>query len=239
MGDVVNVVGTSACIMALSEKATLIPGVSGVVHGSIHPRLFGIEAGLAAVGDLFDAIARRANTTVKDLAEQIGDYRAGQTGLLRLAWDNGDRCVLAEPRLRGMTLGWRLNHTAADELFAAIEGTAFHTRIILERMQTHGTPVHRVINAGGIPQRNEVLNQVYASALRKPILVPNKETTSLGSAIFAFKAIGAFQSIEEAQDVLTPDFRRVEPISKDVEIYEQLFERFKEVYFSKGKHLDG
>src|SRR5271165_6872640 len=61
IGDVVNVIGTSTCIMALSDVPRLIPGVSGVVQGSIHPDKVGIEAGLSAVGDLFDAIARRAS----------------------------------------------------------------------------------------------------------------------------------------------------------------------------------
>ena len=89
---------------------------------------------------------------MSSLAEGFGDYRVGQTGLLRLTWDNGDRTVLANPELSGVTLGWKLTHTAADELFAAIEGTAFHTRVIMERMEEHGVPVRRVINAGGIPQ---------------------------------------------------------------------------------------
>ena len=72
---------------------------------------------------------------------------------MRLTWDNGDRTVLVNPELGGVTLGWRLTHTAQDELFAAIEGTAFHTRVILERMEEHGVPVRRVINGGGIPQQ--------------------------------------------------------------------------------------
>jgi L-ribulokinase len=234
LGDLVNVVGTSTCMMALSEQARLIPGVSGVVRGSIHPRLFGIEAGLSAVGDLFEAIARRANSTVTELAEHIQGHRAGQTGLIRVAWDNGDRSVLANPKLRGMTLGWRLNHTAADELFAAIEGTAFHTRVILERLQEYGVPIDRVVNAGGIPPRNDVLNRVYASVFNKPILVPAEPTTSLGSAIFALLAAGAFDSVEAAQDALSPRYRVIEPDPDDVRVYEDLFGEFREIYFSRG-----
>ena len=132
----------------------------------------GIEAGLSATGDIFDAIARRAGTTVAALSQGLEAYRAGQTGLLRLTWDNGDRTVLVNPELGGVTLGWNLTHTAQDELFAAIEGTAFHTRVILERMEEHGVPIRRVINGGGIPQKNEVLNRVYANVLNKPVLVP-------------------------------------------------------------------
>src|ERR1700758_3125319 len=114
-----------------------------------------------------------------------------------MSWDNGDRTVLVNPELSGVTLGWRLTHTAQDELFAAIEGTALHTRVILARMEEHGVPVRRIVNGGGIPQKNAALNQVYANVRGKPILVPNGDATSLGSAIFAFLAAGAFKSIEE------------------------------------------
>ena len=148
-----NVVGTSTCIIAVAEHVKLIPGVCGVVHGSAHPKMAGIEAGLSATGDIFDAIARRAGTNVETLSRGLEKYRAGQTGLLRMTWDNGDRTVLVNPELGGITLGWNLLHTAADELFAAIEGTAFHTRVILERMEQHGVPIDRVINGGGIPAK--------------------------------------------------------------------------------------
>jgi L-ribulokinase len=235
LGDVVNVIGTSTCVMALSTTPRLIPGVAGVVHGSIHPDLVGIEAGLSATGDLFDAIARRSNTPLAALAAAIEGHRAGQTGLLRLAWDNGDRCVLANPQLRGITVGWQLNHTAADELFAAIEGTGFHTRIIFERMREHGVPIDRVIHCGGIPQRNATLNRIYASILGKPILVPTTDTTSLGAAIFAFLAAGAFRTVEEAQAALAPTYRAIEPVREDVSVYEDLCGRFRELYFMLGR----
>ncbi len=235
MGDVVNVIGTSTCIMALSDQARLIPGVSGIVQGSIHPGKLGIEAGLSAVGDLFDAIAARAKTPIGDLMHAVKDHRAGQTGMLRFVWDNGDRSVLVDPTLRGITMGWRLNHTAADELFAAIEGTAFHTRIILDRLQEYGVPIERVVHGGGIPQRNDTLNQVYADVLNKPILVPDKDTTSLGSAIFAFLAAGTFKSVEEAQSAFSPGYRIIEPRSESVRIYGEIFPKFRELYFALGR----
>lgn len=234
-GDVVNVIGTSTCVMALADAPRLIPGVSGLVQGSIHPCKVGIEAGLSAVGDLFDAIARRASHSVAELAEHIKDYRAGQTGLVRIAWDNGDRSVLSNPKLKGVTLGWRLNHTAADELFAAIEGTAFHTRIILDRLQEYGVPIERVIHGGGIPQRNQTLNRVYANVLNKPVLVPAKDTTGCGSAIFALLAAGTFKSIEEAQDALSPGYHMIEPDPEEVRVYDDLFAQFHELYFTLAK----
>jgi len=50
-GDVVNVIGTSTCIIAMASNLELVPGVCGVVPGSVDPALTGIEAGLSAVGD--------------------------------------------------------------------------------------------------------------------------------------------------------------------------------------------
>ncbi len=195
----------------MEDKPSLIPGMCGVVPGSVHPDFVGVEAGLSATGDIFEAIARRAGTTVKELAVGLDQYKPGQTALLRLSWDNGDRTVLVNAALGGVTLGWNLIHTAQDELFAAIEGTAFHTRIILDRMAEGGVPIERVINAGGIPQHNAVLNQVYADVLNKPVLVPDGIPTSLGSGIFALLATGTFPSIEAAQKRHVPPSPHLHP----------------------------
>ncbi|MGH9406144.1 MAG: ribulokinase [Terriglobia bacterium] len=234
LGDVVNVIGTSTCIIGLSERPALVPGVCGVVPGSVLPAYTGIEAGLSAVGDLFDGIARRAGSDLAALAKKLESYRAAQTGLMRMTWDNGDRTVLVNPNLGGVTLGWNLMHTAQDELFAAIEGTALHTRIILERMEESGAPVKRIINGGGIPRKNEVLNRIYANALNKPVLVPSGDVTSLGSAIFAFLISGCYTSVEEAQDALCPAFRTLLPDPLEAAAYDRLYPLYRDLYFSLG-----
>jgi L-ribulokinase len=234
-GDVVNVLGTSTCIIAYVKQAQLIPGVCGVVQGSVHPQFTGVEAGLSATGDIFSAIARRANTTVDVLGKGLERYRAGQTGLLRMTWDNGDRTVLVNPNLRGMTIGWNLQHTAQDELFAAIEGTAFHTRVILDRMTEYGAPTRRVINGGGIPQNNPVLNQVYANVLGRPVLVPSSKVTGMGSAIFAFLAAGAFRSIDEAQQHVCPEHTSFTPDPAQQKVYNEIFPLYRDLYFAFGK----
>ena len=171
---------------------------------------------------------------VNRLSAGLEKYRAGQTGLLRMTWDNGDRTVLVNPNLRGITLGWNLQSTAQDELFAAIEGTAFHTRVILDRMAAHGVDIKRVINAGGIPQKNNVLNRVYANVLGRPVLVPSKNVTSLGSAIFAFLAAGTFKTIEEAQAKICPPHRVFEPEKSEQQVYEELYPVFSQLYFAFG-----
>jgi L-ribulokinase len=222
-GDVVNVIGTATCIMAIARDVGEIPGLCGIVPGSIHPHYVGIEAGLSACGYLFEAIANR-----------LGKTQAELTALLRMTWDNGDRTVLVNPALGGVTFGWNMNHTGADEFFSAIEGTAFHTRIILDRMAEHGVPIRRVIHAGGIPQKNNVLNQVYANVLNKPVLVPERPITSLGAAIFASLAAGLHPDIESAQRALCPPYRVVEPEPAAVAVYEELYAMYRKIYFAMG-----
>jgi L-ribulokinase len=233
--DMVNVLGTSTCIIGIANNESLVPGVCGVVPGSVHPKYTGIEAGLSATGDIFDAIARRAGKPLSELSRDLENYCAGETGLLRLTWDNGDRTILVNPELSGVTFGWKLGHSPQDELFAAIEGTGFHTRVIFERMEQHGVRIDRVINGGGIPLRNPKLNQIYADILNKPVLVPQGDVTSLGSAIFAMLAAGGFATIEEAQDALCLPHRVFEPNPQSVAIYQELYPLYRKLYFAFGE----
>src|SRR3954466_7497541 len=237
-GDMVNVIGTSTCVIGITPSPQLVPGVCGIVNGSVHPYRTGIEAGLSAVGDMFSAIATRAGSDVMTLSKGLERYRAGQTGLLRLPWDNGDRTVLVNPNLRGITLGWNLLSTAQDELFAAIEGTAFHTRVILDRMTEHGVGIKRIINAGGIPPKNPVLNQVYANVLGRTVLVPSENIVGVGSAIFAFLAAGTFRSIEDAQAKICQPHTVYVPQADQQQAYETLFSVYRRLYYGFGGTSD-
>jgi L-ribulokinase len=95
--------------------------------------------------------------------------------------------------------------------------------------------VDRVINAGGIPQKNEVLNRVYANVLNKPVLVPAGIPTSLGSGVIALVAAGAFKTIEEAQAAVCLPLRTVEPEPEAAAVYEQLYRLYRDVYFALGR----
>ena len=237
LGDVVNVVGTSTCIMAIGEQRSSDSG--RLRRGAGLHRSRAAPASKPAFPP--PAISSKPSRAAPEppwpsFPSGLEHYRAGETGLLRLTWDNGDRTVLVNPELSGVTLGWRLTHTAQDELFAAIEGTAFHTRVILERMEEHGVPIHRVINGGGIPQKNAVLNQVYANVLGKPILVPEGDVTSLGSAIFAFLAAGTFAHHRRGAGGAVPGHiasssRRPEQAA----VYRELYPLYRKLYFSFGQ----
>ncbi len=235
-GDIVNVVGTSTCIIAMGPQGfPPVPGLCGVVPGSVLPGWTGIEAGQSATGDVFEAIARRAGSDVATLCAGLEALPPGGSGLLRLNWDNGDRTVLVRSDLGAVTLGWDLNHTAADEMHAAIEGMAMHVRIITERIESGGMPAGRIVNAGGIPQKNDLLNQIYADVLEREVHVPAQSPVGTGSCIFAAVAAGAFDSFQAAQQVLCPPARVFAPRAETRDGYAALFDLFSAVYFGFGE----
>lgn len=235
-GDVVNVIGTSTCIISMGPADfDPVEGLCGVAADSVVPGFAGIEAGQSATGDVFSAIAKRASSNVAKLSEGIEDFAPCQTGLLRLNWDNGDRTVLVRSDLSGVTLGWDLNHEARDELHAAIEGMAMHVRIIIDRMCEGGLQPNRIVNAGGIPQKNDILNQIYADVLNKEVYVPSVSPVGTGSCIFAAVAAGLHPDILTAQKAMAPAARVFHPRPTHVPGYEKLFTLYREAYFGFGE----
>jgi len=71
--------------------------------------------------------------------------------------------------------------------------------------------------------------------LNKPILVPQSDVTSLGSAIFAFLAAGTFKTVEDAQNALCPDYRTVAPNPIAATVYQELYELYRKLYFAFGR----
>lgn len=219
-GTVVKVIGTSTCDMAAVEIAgepAPISGLCGIVRGSILPDCWGLEAGQAAVGDLFSAFIRqmtpaqtleeasRAGLKIHDhLAKKAAALSPGESGLLALDWQNGNRSLLADSRLSGLILGLGLQTQPHEIYRALIEATAFGARMILHRMESHGVPIHRVVNCGGIAEKNDLLMQIYADVMNKPMfLSASSQTPALGAAIFAAACRpdqpGFYPSVRQAQ----------------------------------------
>ena len=215
-GTLVKILGTSTCDMMVqpnSARLADIPGVCGIVDGSILPGYFGIEAGQSAVGDIFlwwinrilpERYGKTQDEKFQRLAELASKQRPGENGLLALDWNNGNRCVLVDPRLSGLLLGQTL-HTEPHEVYRAlIEATAFGALRIIERIEQHGVAVREVVNCGGLAVKNPLLMQIYADVLDRPMKMSRSDQTcALGAAIFgavaAGKGVSGFSNVREAQ----------------------------------------
>ena len=251
-GTLVKILGTSTCdMMVRSRDAELadIPGVCGIVDGSILPGCFGIEAGQSAVGDIFlwfvnrhvpDSYGATPDRKFAALEEAATAQKPGQHGLLALDWNNGNRCILVDVRLAGLLLGQTL-HTAPHEIYRAlVEATAFGALRIIERLEEYGVPIEEVVNCGGLATKNRMLMQIYADITGRPMKISRSDQTcALGAAIFgavaAGKEAGGFANVAEAQAAVSHLRDEVyEPITENQGVYGELYALYKDVHDAFG-----
>lgn len=247
-GTLVKIIGTSTCdciVVPLSQPLADIPGVCGIAAESILPGHHGIEAGQSAVGDIFNwfvsrvlghgsaAAAASAHARLTAEAERLAP---GESGLLTLDWHNGNRTVLVDPLLTGLTLGLTLATTPAELYRSLIEGTAFGARMITERLAEYGVPIQRIVCCGGVAEKSPLLMQVYADVLNRPMFVAGSDQAcALGAAVFAAVVGGAHASVPEAQQRMTSTRPRAyQPEAASVRTYERLLALYRSLHDAFG-----
>jgi len=246
-GTFVKIIGTSTCDCAIApadQPMADIPGICGIVNGSIMPGYYGIEAGQSAVGDLLkwwvEEVCLGDQLLHEQLSDEAGQLRAGESGLLALDWNNGNRTILVDPRLTGLLLGQTLRTTRAEVYRALIEATAFGARAIVGRLKEYGVPIERVVCCGGIAEKNPVFMQIYADVLGAPMhLAGSPQTPAVGAAISAAVAAGGaaggYDTFEAAQRRMTFPHARTFQADPDAHAtYDELYAIYRELHDSFG-----
>ena len=251
-GTLVKIIGTSTCDVAVASKAADlpdVPGVCGIVDGSVLPGYLGLEAGQSAVGDIFNWFvkscvpasyqeeARQRGLDLHQLlTEKAEKQKPGESGLIALDWNNGNRTILVDVRLSGLMLGQTLQ-TRPEEMYRAlIEGTAYGARVIIDRLEEYGVHIEEVINCGGIAEKNPMLMQIYADVTNRTMKISRSaQTPALGAAMFGAVAAGpdngGYAAVREAQAAMGGlKERQFDPIPENVKIYEKLFRMYKELH---------
>ena len=251
----VMVMGTSICHLVLGEEQLEVEGMCGVVEDGILPGFYGYEAGQSAVGDIFgwyvdqgvparyaDEARKRGINLHQLLEEKASKLAPGESGLLAIDWWNGNRSVLVDADLTGVILGMTLATTPEEIYRALIEATAFGTRVIIDAFESKGLAIEELYACGGLPERNQLLMQIYADVTGRNIKVArSSQTPALGSAMFGAVAAGpeagGYATITDAaarmaglKDVVyRPDPDRAV-------IYEELYREYVQLhdYFGRG-----
>lgn len=245
-GTLVKIIGTSTCDMMVApmdEPLRDIPGLCGIVPGSVIPGMYGLEAGQSAVGDIFNWFVRHLapqqymagdpHTNLSRAAERI---RPGSSGLLALDWNNGNRTILVDPRLTGLVVGQTLGTSAPEIYRALVEATAFGALTIINRLEEYGVPVRDVVNCGGIAEKNPFVMQIYADACNRPMRISQSaQTCALGAAIFGAVAGGAYRSVTSAQRKMVRSPRKVyRPRKAAATVYAELYGLYKQLHDTFG-----
>jgi L-ribulokinase len=239
-GTLVKIIGTSTCdctVVSQSNKKGEIPGICGTVLGSILPDMYGVEAGQSAVGDIFkwfvEVVCGNSGSLHATFTKQAQKLLPGQSGLVALDWNNGNRTILVDPRLTGLLVGQTLYSTPAEIYRALIEGTAYGARAIIERIKDYGVPVDRIVCCGGIAEKNPMLMQIYADVTGCTMLISgSSQTCALGSCIAAAVVAGGnnggYDSFAEAQKKMT-SLKPVKytPNEKAKKVYDELYSIYR------------
>jgi L-ribulokinase len=246
-GTLVKIIGTSTCDMLvapLDKPLPDVPGLCGIVPGSIIPGMYGLEAGQSAVGDIFNwfvsqltpaKYAAKGNPHA-NLTREAERLQPGASGLLALDWNNGNRTILVDPLLTGLLLGQTLHTSAAEIYRALIEATAFGALTIINRFEEYELQVREVVNCGGIAEKNPFVMQIYADVCNRPMkLSRSPQTCALGAAILGAVVGGAYKKVEQAQRRMTGVKDTVfQPIKKHVPVYAELYRLYKRLHDAFG-----
>lgn len=131
-------------------------------------------------------------------AELIRQPRSSQAPLF-LPYLQGERAPLWDPQARGAFLGLSSQHTAADLVFAVLEGVAFSNRHVQERAAAATGVTVQQSSLGGRPAQLTDWNQIRCDVLNHRLTVTHGEELSLvGAALLAQISQGVYPSIVEA-----------------------------------------
>ena len=244
-GTLVKIIGTSTCDMMVApvgQKLADIPGLCGIVPGSILPGYYGLEAGQSAVGDIFNWFVNYLQPGGKEtgsheaLTDGAAKLQPGESGLLALDWNNGNRTILVDQRLTGLLVGQTLYTTPAEIYRALIEATAYGALTIINRFEEYGVKVKQVVNCGGIAEKSPLVMQIYADVTGRPMKVSRSaQTCALGSAIAAAVVAGAYKNFAAAQKAMTGLKPKVfKPNPKNHATYKQLYALYKQMHDAFG-----
>ena len=244
-GTLVKIIGTSTCdtmIAPVSQALADIPGLCGIVNGSILPGYYGLEAGQSAVGDIFNWFVNyiqpggKKSGSHEALTAAAAKLRPGESGLLVLDWNNGNRTILADQRLTGLLLGQTLYTTPAEIYRALIEATAFGALTIINRFEEYGVKVEQIVNCGGIAEKNPVAMQIYADVTGRPMKISRSaQTCALGAAVAGAVVGQAHKNYAEAQKAMTGVKQRVyTPNPRAHAIYRELYPLYRTLHDAFG-----
>ena len=244
-GTLVKIIGTSTCDIAVwpdTEKLADIPGLCGIVEGSVLPGYYGLEAGQSAVGDIFNWWVHyiqpggRKPLSHADLDRAAAKLQPGESGLLALDWNNGNRTILVDQRLTGLLVGQTLYTTPVEIHRALVEATAFGALTIINRFEEYGVKIDRVVNCGGIAEKSPLTMQIYADVTGRPMQVSRSaQTCALGSAIAGAVVAGVYRGFAPAQKAMTGLKAKIYRPNREAHaVYRELYPLYRTLHDAFG-----
>ncbi|HVU58604.1 MAG TPA: ribulokinase [Puia sp.] len=258
-----KVMGTSTCDMLVAPleemEGKFIPGICGLVNGSIIPGMVGMEAGQSAFGDVYawfrdlvswplrhlgigEDMAGRANggeelieklidRIIPELSRRAMALSVEDRNEISVDWFNGRRTPDANPFVKGGIMGLSLGSDAPRVFHSLVESTCFGARAIVEQFTGQGVPVKGLIGIGGIAQKSPYIMQMLADVFNMPIKINRSEQTcAMGAAMFAATVAGVYEKVEQAMQAMGQGFgTEYQPDKKKASVYDRRYGKYRAV----------
>ena len=252
-GQMLMILGTSACFMTLDERELNVREIAGYVKDGMMPGYYGYEAGQACMGDHFAwyvknmlpyeyklEAQRSGKSDIEYIFEKAAELKPGENGIIALDWWNGNRALPCRSGLAGCIIGINLS-TKPEHIFRAlVEATAYGARKITDNFRKYGLAIDSIHAAGGIAEKNPFVMQLYADIMDMEIKISGSpQAVALGAAITGEVAGGAYDSLTVAAECMgkLKDIT-YKPNPDNRGIYDALYEEFCRLYDYFGREND-
>jgi glycerol kinase len=205
-GEAKNTYGTG-CFLLLNTGTKPVASKHGMLttvgyRFGAEPAVYALEGSVAITGALVQWIRDNLgliekSADIETLARTVKDnggvyFVPAFSGLYAPYWMDSARGVIA-----GLTRFAGKGHLAR----AVLEATAFQTREVVEAMEKDSGIALDVLRVDGGMVSNALLMQFQSDILNRPVVKPVvQETTALGAAFAAGKAVGFFDALTWTAD---------------------------------------
>ena len=167
----------------------------------------------------------------KDYAkEQEAIEKPGENHVYFLPYLMGERSPHNDPKARGTFIGLTMDTTRADMTQAVLEGVAFALRDSFEVAKSLGVDIKATKICGG-GAKSPLWKKMVANILNVTVEVPkSEEGPSMGAAMLAAVACGAYKSVKEAAEAIVTVKETIEPDAELAAKYEARYKQFREIY---------
>ena len=229
-------------MVAPLDTAARHPGRVRHRAGSIIPGMYGLEAGQSAVGDIFNWFVNylprrygRGDTHAK-LTREAEQLQPGESGLMALDWNNGNRTILVDPLLTGPAGRPDAAHHGARSLPGA--GRSHGLRRADDHQPLRGVRRHR---QGGRQLRRHRREEPVRHADLRRCLQPADEDQPLGADLRPGRGDlrrGRRRGLQEGRPGAAEDDRRqghvYPPTRRTRQVYAELYRIYRELHDAFG-----
>ena len=167
----------------------------------------------------------------KDYAkEQEQIKKLGENHVYYLPYLMGERSPYNNPNARATFIGMTMDTTRADMTQAVLEGVAFALRDSFEVAKKLGLKIERTKICGG-GAKSPLWKKMIANILNiKVDVLETEEGPSLGGAMLAAVACGAYENVEQAATQIVKVVETIEPEPELAAKYEARYQQYRNIY---------